>query len=484
MRSSFSIIFSLLLIVSCQQELVVEDMLFKPQRINRIVMSAEKTGYDDIATRVGFSGWEDKDSLFLYFETEKKNAVCVYDASTKTWTLDDEALTLPQCENQRVKGYYMGKGLTIKDSDVQLSAFTPVYDDSFGRYTVTADGSLKIVLELTPLYGRLRFKGKAGTEVADISGILSPHTFNIKRGEIYLENAPTNLNVSNNGSTAYLYGRLDDSKREICVKTDNLYTMTCASKVLSPHQSGWLNIPTKTNHSGWKMYDVLFVVEDVPFAMIRVEGGTFTMGATPEQGSDAESDEMPAHKVTLSNYYIGETEVTQALWKAVMGSNPSDFKGNNLPVEQVSWNDCQTFIKKLNTLTGKKFRLPTEAEWEYAARGGNKSKGYKYSGSNNLGDIAWYKDNSNNKTHPVKTKQPNELGIFDMSGNVMEWCQDLYSSSYYYSSPSNNPKGPNIGDDRVFRGSSYVDMLRVSRRRRALPGYSSRYLGLRLVRSE
>ena len=224
-----------------------------------------------------------------------------------------------------------------------------------------------------------------------------------------------------------------------------------------------------------------FTVNGVSFTMIAVEGGTFQMGATSEQGSDAESDEKPVHSVTLSDYYIGETEVTQELWTAVMGNNPSYYKGNNKPVEQVSWNDCQKFITKLNQLTGKNFRLPTEAEWEYAARGGKKSKGYKYSGSNTIDDVAWYTNNSGSKTHDVKTKQANELGIYDMSGNVYEWCQDWYGS--YSSSSQTNPTGSSSGSYRVYRGGSwgnYARGCRVSDRNYDYPGVSSRNIGLRL----
>ena len=220
----------------------------------------------------------------------------------------------------------------------------------------------------------------------------------------------------------------------------------------------------------------------ISFKMILVEGGTFTMGATSEQGTDAESDEKPAHSVTLSSYYIGETEVTQELWQAVMGSNPSKFKGSKRPVERVSWDDCMTFIRKLNSLTGKNFRLPTEAEWEYAARGGNKSKRCKYSGSNTLGDVAWYKDNSGGETHSVKTKTPNEQGIYDMSGNVSEWCQDRKGS--YESSSQTNPTGPSSGSYRVCRGggwSSGAEGCRVSNRGNGLPTLTGSYLGLRLV---
>ena len=224
-----------------------------------------------------------------------------------------------------------------------------------------------------------------------------------------------------------------------------------------------------------------FTVNGVQFTMVAVEGGTFTMGATSEQGSDACENEKPAHEVTLSDYYIGQTEVTQALWEAVMGSNPSGHKGDNLPVEQVSWNDCQEFIQKLNQLTGKQFRLPTEAEWEYAARGGRKSRGYKYAGGNDIGSVAWYEDNSGTGTHPVATKQANELGIYDMSGNVWEWCSDWYGD--YQSSSQSDPQGPSSGFFRVDRGGSgcsCAGRCRVSYRGDNSPDDRINFLGLRL----
>ena len=201
------------------------------------------------------------------------------------------------------------------------------------------------------------------------------------------------------------------------------------------------------------------------FMMMPVEAGTFTMGATPEQENSIDR-ERPTHSVTLTkNYFMGETEVTQELWETVMGSNPSNFKGANLPVEMVSWDDCQRFIKKLNRLTGMKFRLPTEAEWEFAARGGNKSKHYQYSGSKTLGAVAWCHDNSDGKTHPVKTKAANELGIYDMSGNVWEWCQDRAGD--YSSEPVTNPTGPSTGVNRVLRGgawNTHADFSHISYR--------------------
>ena len=239
--------------------------------------------------------------------------------------------------------------------------------------------------------------------------------------------------------------------------------------------------PTVTNSD-----NISIPVKDgISIDMVRVEAGTFTMGATPEMDNPLD-EEKPAHQVTLTNdYYIGKYEVTQALWQAVMGNNPSNFKGENLPVETVSWKDCQEFLIKLNRITGKTFRLPTEAEWEYAARGGNKSRGYQYSGSNNLSDVAWHTNNSGSKTHAVGSKQANELGIYDMTGNVWEWCQDWYGK--YSSSSKTNPTGANSGSKRVGRGGSWIINSLVCRS--SYRGYSSpdnrlNYVGLRLVLSE
>ena len=211
------------------------------------------------------------------------------------------------------------------------------------------------------------------------------------------------------------------------------------------------------------------------------------MGATTEQTTEADSDERPTHKVTLSDYYIGETEVTQALLHAVMGTNPSYFTGDNNPVEKVSYTDCIEFIDKLNEmfsgrLNGMKFALPTEAQWEFAARGGNKSRGYKYSGSNYIGDVAWYDNNSDSKTHPVAQKRPNELGLYDMSGNVWEWCRDWYGG--YSSSSQTNPIGPTNGSYRVFRGGSWsfnARYCRVSIRYCLNPSNRLLNLGFRLA---
>jgi formylglycine-generating enzyme required for sulfatase activity len=254
---------------------------------------------------------------------------------------------------------------------------------------------------------------------------------------------------------------------------------------------------------------------DVKIDMVHVKGGAFTMGCTDNVDNVCRSDEMPPHGVKVDDFYIGRYEVTQKQWVKVMGENPSENKGDKLPVENVSWNDVNTFIERLNAMTGKNYRLPTEAEWEYAARGGAKSRRYLYSGSGNLDEVAWYDKNSgknvlkddireeygkdryveflkSNKNKPkvVGTKKPNELGIFDMSGNVIEWVNDLYQEDYYLTDysrgPQINPQGPSYGIRRVGRGGSWdrdVRYCHVSWRHWYYPDAHNNGIGFRLARS-
>ena len=262
-------------------------------------------------------------------------------------------------------------------------------------------------------------------------------------------------------------------------------TASISGSLTSTTSSSNANVLSSSSSSPSGNTITIPVKNGINIEMVKVEAGSFDMGATSEMENPYE-DEKPVRRVTLTNnYYVGKYEVTQALWQAVMGSNPSSFKGYDLPVEEISWNDCQDFISKLNAMTGKRFRLPTEAEWEYAARGGKKSRGYQYSGSNTLGDVAWYGDNSGSKTHAVGTKQPNELGIYDMTGNVWEWCQDWYDS--YSSSPQTNPTGAASGSSRVFRGGSWYFSARdcrTSYRDCITTDYRDGNLGLRLFLSE
>lgn len=241
--------------------------------------------------------------------------------------------------------------------------------------------------------------------------------------------------------------------------------------------------------------DLTISINGVSFVMKYVEGSDFYMGTQsdnpdePNFDIDAPLEEQPVHKVMLNSFYLGETEVTQALWLAVMGEDPGwDDKygfGSNYPSYNVSWDDCQEFIRTLNRYTGKRFRLPTEAEWEYAARGGNKSKGYRYAGSNLVDQVSWHQDNSGNIAHPVKLKKVNELKLYDLSGNLWEWCSDWYDD--YCSDSQSNPKGPSEGTIRVIRGGSWYDDYdygRPSNRFYSVPDYASYYIGFRIALSK
>lgn len=287
----------------------------------------------------------------------------------------------------------------------------------------------------------------------------------------------------------------------VCGATNEINALFCPT-------CGWTYIPFQSKKMDEKRLNTAkklwasrgkadVVVEDVPgqtlpqaimeliHDMVRVEGGTFMMGGTREQGEDVFDDEKPAHKVTLSSFSIGRYPITQDQWEAVMGSNPSHFKGAKLPVESVSWFDCQEFAQKLSEMTGRRFRLPTEAEWEYAARGGKKGKKYKFSGGHNLDLVGWYNENSGGISHEVGKKSPNELGLYDMSGNIWEWVQDWKGD--FTEDDQVNPKGPETGIERVCRGGGWnreIDRARVSYRGddQATLRYCS--LGLRIAMEE
>lgn len=245
--------------------------------------------------------------------------------------------------------------------------------------------------------------------------------------------------------------------------------------ILLAISTGWLS---RTDSSGNRKR--IKLAKGVTLDMVKIEAGSFTMGDV--LGNENETP----HQVTITqDYYLGKTEVTQAQWKAVKGNNPSYYKGDNLPVENVSWNDAMDFCDKLNSMgkapEGYKFTLPTEAQWEYAARGGEKSRGFKYSGSNDIGDVAWYEYNSRSKTHEVATKKPNELRLYDMSGNVWELCLDWYGA---YSGDAVDPQGASIGSFRVYRGGGWDfsdSFCRSTSRICSLPSIRNTFLGFRLA---
>lgn len=256
-----------------------------------------------------------------------------------------------------------------------------------------------------------------------------------------------------------------------------------AKKLLGVGKSQSISNRTlKNSNSNGSNIEYIENVLNLNMKMAYVEGGTFTMGATQEQSGNASNDELPTHSVQLDSYYMSVTEITQAQWQAVMGTNPSYFKGGNRPVENVTWHDAQAFCRELSNITGKTYLLPTEAQWEYAARGGKMSRQNKYSGSYAVDAVAWYDDNSGGTTHDVGTKRPNELGIYDMSGNVWEWCSDWYGS--YSSTAQINPTGPSSGSTRVLRGGGWTldaGYCRVANRDYGSPSSRNRINGFRVV---
>ena len=320
---------------------------------------------------------------------------------------------------------------------------------------------------------------KATMPVGQHSYVVFCDGYESEEGTVKLKaSAPSDLQIRLSKEAVAAVSNASAASNANDVIQDNVSTSSVSSSQSATISSDFSSTSSVSSGSN----EIFIPVKNgITIDMVKVEAGTFMVEveATSEMLNPYD-DEKPVIQVTLTNdYYMGKYEVTQALWQAVMGRNPSDFKGDNLPVETVSWDDCQEFISKLNSLTGKKFRLPTEIEWEYAARGGKKSRGYQYSGSSNISDVAWYEGNSANKTHPVGTKQGNELGIYDMSGNVWEWCQDWYGS--YVSSSQTNPTDAESGAYRVFRGGSWGCS---SYRCFETPDYRYYDLGLRLVLSE
>ena len=332
-----------------------------------------------------------------------------------------------------------------------------------------------------PQTARFRFKGTPGTEFG---------VYGFNRYDGYSSKALTQstdwvrTKISSDGYSSYIYVFLSTESSTLVVNYgDYNYSRTINDTEFVQGRTGKFTLPTEDSFTGWKKEykNKIVVVNDISFKMIYIEAGTFIMGATDEQ-IGAFDDESPAHQVTLTkDYYMGETEVTQALWYAVMGQKPTaDVSawsstyglGDNYPAYYISWNDCQEFISKLNQLSGLTFRLPTEAEWEYAARGGNKATTQTlYSGSNTIGYVAWYTSNCSSSTQEVAGKAANVLGLYDMGGNVWEWCNDWYGSSYYSSNPRTDPTGPTSGSYRVLRGGSWD--YNATRCRVAYRNYSS-----------
>ena len=451
----------LVLAASCSNSDVISDIADDAHHTATMKLIGGVRGFDD--SRADADGWSDGDVIYLNFNTaggviEGKAA---YNKASDTWSVSYNG-TLTEGVATQCQAYYFDAIESANGNEVSFNYSTAVYADKNASYFYK-DGAISITALLMPQTARFRFKGTPGTEFK-VSGFNGYDGYRSKALTQSVSSIYTR--IESDGYSPYIYGFLSSESSTLVVNYgDYNYSRTINDIEFAQGRTGKFTLPTEESFTSWKKEykNKIVVVNGISFKMIYIEAGTFIMGATEEQAG-ASANESPAHQVTLTkDYYLGETEVTQALWYAVMGQKPtSDGSawsstyglGDNYPAYNISWNDCQEFISKLNQLTGLTFRLPTEAEWEYAARGGNKATTQTlYSGSNTIGDVAWYDGNSSSSTHAVAGKSANALGLYDMSGNVWEWCNDWYGS--YSSSPQTDPTGPASGSYRVLRGGSW-----------------------------
>ena len=454
--------------------------------------------FDDSATRATTADWDDGATIYIQYQTSNGlvDGTAVYSQSKDEWTVNYYG-TITKGQQAKCEAYYFEKPASTAMTSVSLNAQSAVFLDNQATY-LYEDGTVTLRAHLKPQTGRIRFKGTAGYQFS-FSGLKWYSGYNISSNTLSQQAGSLTLTVGTDGYTPYVYGAFADAAtRQLSVDSDEgdyTFAKSFDSSVLAIGKSGYINVPTILSRNGWQVavpesrsFTISGNGKTITFTLKRVEAGTFQMGSTTL------TDEQPIHAVTLTNdFYMGETEVTQGLWYAVMGQSPTSDgskwsssygQGDKYPAYYISYTDCQTFLTKLNQLTGKQFRFPTEAEWEYAARGGKKSQGYTYAGSNTIGNVAWYTDNSSSKAHEVASKSANELGLYDMSGNVWEWCADWYDSGYYNNSPSTDPTGPTSGSNRVYRGggwSSTAARCRVANRDNSTPSYRINNLGFRLA---
>ena len=420
--------------VSCtSDDEIMEQPVQDPTTEERVpryaVMKLEggKTSFD-ATTRATTSNWEDEARIYLQFTVGSKqvDGIATYSSSAQEWTVEYYG-DLTEGVETKCEAYSFENAGEATYTGVALTEHTAIYFDKAAVYTFE-ENTLTVVANLTPMTGRIRFKGESGQEYR-VSGFKYYNNYNITTNSFTTASGTFISSTQDDGYSEYYYGFFpDESNKEIYFEdTENHVTFLkpLNEKALAVGRGGYLDIPTIDNRSGWKLHKYKEItVSNVTFRMVRV------------LATDSWS-----YYNNWKSFYIGETEVTQELWKAIMGTsnNPSSFKGNNLPVENMSETDLLSFIEKLNSKTGLTFKLPTHEQWKYAFKGACISKGYSYSGSNTRNDVAWCSENSNSTTHEVKTKQPNEIGIYDMSGNVSEYTYDNgsycnYGGSYYSTS--------------------------------------------------
>lgn len=444
--------------------------------------------------------WADKSKVYLQFAVGDKmvSGSATYDLLEDIWSLE-YAGTLNTVESALCHAYYFENAGEATFEEVPMTEKTAVYIDTTATYSFSFEDNL-IVLKahLKPYLSRVRLEGKH-KQGYNFDGPLHYTSYNMLENKFVSSTKMICDTIPESGKTDYYYLFFkDQSNKQMFFYdyvTGDKFTRTFPENVFTMGKSGYLNAPTAEAYSGWKAEKLYIDVKvyNETVRMIRVEPGTFMMGEV----TSTESSSMPVHQVTLTKpYYISETEVTNAVWQAVTGSLPSKYTGSSRPVQDVSWNDCKSFIDKLNAHTGESFNFPTEAQWEFAARGGNMSKGYKYySGSYDHKDVAIFDRDKSTSTSfgiastsygpvSVKVKKANELGLYDMSGNVLEWCLDWYD--IYSSTAQTDPIGPTSGTSKILRGGYWYEIYSFIYTRYTLKVSSTCYsyngsVGLRLV---
>lgn len=409
-----TIVLTAMLFIACSEnDEFAEDLNNTPTEehiANCATMYLEGSKKDYDATRNTTTTWEEGDKLHLQFKVGNAfvNGVATYQAETQEWNVQYYG-TLTIGEEATCEVYQFITAGESSRTIIDLDQHSIIYADKAATYIFEGD-VLKITANLTPMTGRIRFKGDANTSYR-FSGLTYYTAYDIVSNTFITANFPTTTSeTGSDGYSAYYYLVIPEGNNKLCFDDYSncvSFTKSLSGNALKAGHSGFLNLPTLESFNGWDLFTYKdFTYSNITFRMIRV-------------------------LTESSHYYVGETEVTQELWKAVMGSNPSSHTGEkNLPVENVSLENCREFIAKLNTKLGVYFYLPySSTEWTFAAQGAGANKGYTYCGSNTLDDVAWNADNSEGNTHPVKTKLPNEIGIYDMNGNVAEWIENNYGGS-------------------------------------------------------
>lgn len=398
--------------VACSSQDDILDDIQKEEDANQphtceLVLNVTKAGFDDEPQSRAASGWVNGDKIYLTFTVG--SGTCSGDAvyNNGIWTLSYYG-SLTQGEAAKCTAVYFDNPEYESGSVVKMTENTGIYEDSNGSYIFNGE-SLSLVADLKPKTARIRFAGNNNDEIT-VYGISHYTSYDCSNGKFASSIGAVKSKVTS-GYTPYIYGYFSDSAQPMLnvITSSSGYTRQLSTSIFKTGESGYMTIPSETSHNGWQN-SVIFKVNGVEFTMIPV---------TYENG----------------NFLLAETETTEQLYNAIMDLTATS---SQIPMSGLSWNDWSTFLSKISALTELKFRMPIQEEWQYAAQGGNKSQDYVYSGSNVLSNVAWYKENSNSTVHAVKQLQPNELGFYDMSGNLKEVTSPTNGGYIYWRGGSCN----------------------------------------------